>query len=148
MTVQRWLQILAVKSKRIFKTRCAKCGDKVNLKFLDDPTKKQVQQITDNKYVCGDCADKKTKARKSKSQAATKDNYPVKLTLELTKWENLSSLIEFWRRVRDSANGGHSFSIEADRDDLGDKAPKVFVDGDGNDKIGAILLNGKDVTKG
>jgi hypothetical protein len=79
--------------------------------------------------------------------AATKDNYPVKLTLELTKWENLSGLIEFWRRVRDSANGGHSFSIEADRDDLGDKAPRAFCDGDGADHVGRILLNGVDVTK-
>lgn len=75
------------------------------------------------------------------------DPYPVKLTLELTQWESLNQLIEFLRAVRDSANGGHGFRIEADRQDLGDKAPYVYIDGDGNDKIGRIVINGVDVTE-
>jgi hypothetical protein len=70
-------------------------------------------------------------------------SYPVKLSIELTKWEDLRGLIEFWRYIRDTANGGHSFNIEADRADLGDKAPKVSIDGDGNDKVGRIYLNDK-----
>lgn len=79
--------------------------------------------------------------------AANPKNYPNKLTIELSDWESMSQLLAFWRYVRNTAAGGHSFSIEADREDLGDKAPKVYVDGDGNDKCGRIFLNDKDVTE-
>ena len=80
------------------------------------------------------------------------DQYPIKLTIEMTKWDSLAQLIEFWRYIYITAGGGHSFSIEADREE-GDFHknggwPKVFIDGDGADKIGRILLNGEDVTKG
>lgn len=85
--------------------------------------------------------------RRIQALAYNPDNYPVKLTIELTKWDSLPQLIDFWRYVRDTSNGGHSFNIEADRDDLGDKAPKVFIDGDGSDHVGRIFLNDKDVTK-
>jgi 8-oxo-dGTP pyrophosphatase MutT (NUDIX family) len=74
-------------------------------------------------------------------------SYPVRLTVELTAWEDLIGLLEFWRYIRNTANGGHSFNIEADRDDLGDKAPKVFIDGDGADKVGRIFVNDRDVTE-
>jgi hypothetical protein len=84
--------------------------------------------------------------RRIQALAYNPANYKNKLTVELSDWEDMSGLIEFWRYIRNSANGGHSFNIEADKDDLGDKAPKVFIDGDGNDKLGRIFLNNKDVT--
>jgi len=71
-------------------------------------------------------------------------SYPVKLTIELNQWDSLIDLIEFWRYVRNSANGGHSFNIEADRDSPNAKPKaKVSIDGDGNDKIGRIFINDK-----
>lgn len=79
------------------------------------------------------------------------DRYPVKLMIELTEWDSLPDLLEFWRYIRSSASGGHSFSIEADREE-GDFTkqggwPRVFIDGDGSDKVGRIFLNGEDVTE-
>ena len=88
--------------------------------------------------------------------------YPLKLEIELTQWESLPQLLAFLRYVKASANAGHSFKLEADREE-GDSTswkgykmngrpvwtdggcPKVFVDGDGNDHIGRIWLNGEEV---
>jgi hypothetical protein len=83
--------------------------------------------------------------RRIKSLGYNPKNYTQKLTIELTQWEDMDGLIEFWRYIRDTANGGHSFNIEADRTDLGDKAPKVSVDGDGADHVGRIFLNDKEI---
>lgn len=92
------------------------------------------------------------------SLATDAADYPITLTIELTKWDNLSSLIGFLRYVRAAANAGHGFTIEADREEgvmpefmekfglTGDR-PHVYVDGDGDDHIGKILLNGKDIDK-
>ena len=85
-------------------------------------------------------------------EAEDAGQYPLKLELELSQWESLPQLLEFLRYVKNTANGGHSFAIEADREE-GDWPsgkggwPKVYVDGDGNDHIGSIKLNGEDVTK-
>jgi len=84
-----------------------------------------------------------------KLPAAAAASYPNKLTIELSQWENLRGLLDFWRYVKDTANSGHSFSIEADRDS--ENSPpkaKVFVDGDGSDHVGRIFLNDKDVSRG
>lgn len=80
--------------------------------------------------------------------------YPVEIRIELSRWESLKELLGFLRYVRDAANGGHSFVIEADREDGGSSAdlekyglrgtyPRVGVDGDGNDKVGRIWVNGE-----
>jgi hypothetical protein len=73
--------------------------------------------------------------------------YPVHLTVEMSKWEDLGGLVDFWRYVKNTANGGHSFVIEADREGMQPAKAKVSVDGDGSDKVGCIFLNGEDVTK-
>lgn len=80
-------------------------------------------------------------------------NYPNKLEIELSNWENIGALLEFLKYVRAAANGGHSFGIGADESadaphkELGSQkfGAVVFVDGDGNDHIGKIMLNGQEV---
>lgn len=79
--------------------------------------------------------------------------YPNKLEIELSNWENIGALLEFLKYVRVAANGGHSFGIGADESadaphkELGSQkfGAVVFVDGDGNDHIGKIMLNGQEV---
>lgn len=80
---------------------------------------------------------------------------PVTITLELSGTEFVPHFVEFLRYIQRTASGGHSFMIAADEDSDGphqmfgsQKAAAVcHIDGDGSDKIGRILLNGKDVTK-
>lgn len=82
--------------------------------------------------------------------------YPVKIEIELTQWDNLRSFIGFLRYVKAAASAGHGFSIEADREEgvipefmekfgLTGDHPKVYVDGDGADKVGRILVNGEEI---
>ena len=89
-------------------------------------------------------------------RAADRSQYPVKIELELTQWENFTALLAFLRYVKAMANAGHGFKIEADREEGADKSmmqkfgikgehPYVYVDGDGNDHIGKILVNGKEL---
>lgn len=85
-------------------------------------------------------------------------DFPVQLTLELTdNYDNLDGLIAFFRYVRAASLAGHGFSLEADREEgampefmekfgLNGEYPRTYVDGDGADKIGRILLNGEDVS--
>ncbi len=88
--------------------------------------------------------------------AADDDRYPVKLEIELTNWNDLGHFIGFLRYVRATANAGHSFTIEADREEgsipefmrkfgLTGAYPKVEVDGDGVDRIGRIFVNGEEI---
>lgn len=85
-------------------------------------------------------------------------DYPVKLELELSDSDFVPHLLKFLRYVGAAASSGHSFKLEADREEgampefiekfgLSGEHPSVFIDGDGSDRIGRILLNGKDVTK-
>jgi hypothetical protein len=86
--------------------------------------------------------------RRIQALAYNPANYKNKLTVELSDWEDMSGLIEFWRYIRNTANGGHSFDIEADRESPNSKPKaKVGVDGDGNDHVGRIFLNDVDVTE-
>lgn len=82
--------------------------------------------------------------------------YPVKIEIELTSWDNLGSFLAFLRYVRAAANAGHGFSIEADREEgsmpelmrkfgLKGEWPRVYVDGDGADHVGRITVNGDDL---
>jgi hypothetical protein len=80
--------------------------------------------------------------------AFNRNNYPVKFTITMSKWDNLTGFIEFWRYVRNTAAGGHSFTVEADRESK-NSAPKAKfeIDGDGADHIGQIFLNDLDITE-
>jgi hypothetical protein len=82
---------------------------------------------------------------------AYRAQFPNRLEIELGI-EDMRRMLDFWRYIRDTAAGGHSFVIEADREDFSPsknwkQPPRVSIDGDGADRIGRIFLNGKDVTK-
>ena len=55
--------------------------------------------------------------------------------------------VDFFREVKKRAEVGHSFSLEADREDGDKDYPRTGIDGDGSDRIVNILLDGKDVTE-
>lgn len=84
---------------------------------------------------------------------AQPSQYPVRLEIELSNWDSLSELIKFLQYVKRSAGGGHSFLIAADETPdapykmFGKQAAGAvcFIDGDGNDKIGRIWLNGEEI---
>lgn len=70
----------------------------------------------------------------------------VEITLKVSNTDFVKPLIRFLQIVKDVADGGHSFDIEADRDQSGeykDGHPKIGIDGDGADKIYEILVDGK-----
>lgn len=83
----------------------------------------------------------------SRLDARPQGAYPYELRIEFAKADGLRELVDFFRYVAKTANGGHSFSIEADREGNAAAKAKVFIDGDGSDKFGRILLNGEDILK-
>lgn len=85
-------------------------------------------------------------------------DFPIQITLELSDdYDNLSGLLAFLRYVRSASLAGHGFTLEADRENgaipefmkkfgLTGEYPTAYIDGDGADKVGRILLNGDDVS--
>jgi hypothetical protein len=68
----------------------------------------------------------------------------VEVTLRVSNTDFLPRLIRFFQICKSVAAGGHSFEVEADRDDHSYKEPPRFgIDGDGADRIFEVLVNGK-----
>lgn len=69
------------------------------------------------------------------------------LTLELNEGDHVKSLANFLAEVAHRANVGHSFALEADREDGGDGGVRTGIDGDGGNYIHRVLLDGKEVKR-
>lgn len=86
---------------------------------------------------------------------ATRPEHVTTITIEAVG-DFAPSFVRFLRSVRKVAAGGHSFSIEADRENASDYRPggyhgdcqmRTGIDGDGADRIVRILVDGHDVTE-
>lgn len=90
--------------------------------------------------------------------AAADDRYPVVVELHLNAWADMSRFLDFLRYVKNTAAMGHSFEIGADTDAEPGRdgaqarmfgkqrcGASCYVDGDGPDRIGRIVVNGKEL---
>ncbi len=73
------------------------------------------------------------------------DRGSVEITLVCSNTDFLPRLIRFFQIVKNVAASGHSFSVEADREQSSDykEALRFDIDGDGADRIFEVLVNGK-----
>jgi len=81
----------------------------------------------------------------AKSKNGTKADHV--LAIEMNDGDHVKPLAQFMREVKRRADVGHSFSLEDDREEGGDKRnyPRTGIDGDGADRILRVTLDGDEV---
>lgn len=101
--------------------------------------------------TCAACSTTDTDIPTTSAERAKEGSAP-RFSVELLALDGANRFFDFWRYLKKAASSGHSFMVEADRDEHlsefwpYDGHPSFFLDGDGADRLGRMYLDDKDIT--